>query len=123
MKKAWFFLLLAICTEVGGTLAMNASGHTGNPAMYALMFALIGSSYFFLSFALRGIAVGIAIAVWEGLGTSLITFISLVFLDEPVSPQKAFGLSLAMVGIALLHYGELDDVEQSGKPSAEAAQC
>jgi spermidine export protein MdtJ len=106
MGLAWVFLLMAIVTEVAGTMSMGASGHTGNPWMYALMFLLISLSYTFLSFALRKISVGIAIAIWEGLGTSLIAFISMVFLNERASSQKIAGIVLALLGILLLHFGE-----------------
>ena len=106
MTQAWMFLILAILTEVAGTLTMNESGHSGNLWAYLLMFVFICTSYIFLSFALRKIAVGIAIAVWEGFGTALISAISIVFLHERVSSQKILGLGLALFGIFLLHFGE-----------------
>ena len=110
MVQAWLFLFLAIATEVAGTLMMNASGHSGSLWMYALMFVFISSSYILLSFALRKIAVGIAIAIWEGLGTALISTISILFLHEKASPQKLLGIGLAMIGILLLHFGEAEEL-------------
>ena len=98
----------AIGTEVAGTLTMNESGQSGNVWMYVLMCALISLSYVFLSFALRKIHVGVAIAIWEGLGTALIATISIVFLNEVASTQKLLGIALAMGGIWLLHYGEAE---------------
>ena len=109
MALAWTFLLGAILTEVAGTLLMNESGHSGNPWMYGLMFIFISTSYILLSFALRKISVGIAIAIWEGLGTSLISTISILFLHERVSAQKILGLCLALGGIFLLHFGEKEE--------------
>ena len=109
MLVAWTFLILAITTEVAGTLMMKASGSSGDLAMYGLMYVFISSSYILLSFALRKIAVGIAIAIWEGFGTSLITIISVALLHETVSIQKILGLALAMCGIAMLHFGEADE--------------
>ena len=111
MKQARLFLFLAILTEVAGTLSMNESGHSGSLWAYALMCALICTSYIFLSFALQKIAVGIAIAIWEGLGTAFISLISIVFLDERVSTQKILGLCLALAGIFLLHFGEKEVAE------------
>ena len=111
MILAWIFLILAIITEVVGTLTMNESGHSGSWAMYALMCIFISSSYILLSFALRKISVGIAIAIWEGFGTALITGISILFLHERISAQKIGGLALAMFGIVLLHFGEVKDEE------------
>src|SRR4051812_15325056 len=113
MVHAWIFLFLAIVTEVAGTMTMNASGHSGNPWMYGLMFVFISLSYTLLSFALRKIAVGIAIAIWEGLGTALISTISILFLHEKVSTQKVVGIVLAMLGILLLHFGEKEEPSET----------
>ena len=107
---AWTFLILAVVTEVAGTLSMNASGQSGNIWMYALMCFFIAGSYTFLSFALKKIAVGIAIAIWEGLGVALITAISVLFLDQGLSTQKLLGLILAVAGIVLLNFGEDHEV-------------
>jgi spermidine export protein MdtJ len=119
MARAWGYLILAIVTEVAGTLAMNSSGHSGNPWMYAVMFVFICTSYILLSFALRKIAVGIAIAIWEGFGTALISTISIVFLHERASPQKILGLILALLGIALMHFGEAEN-DASSTPGTGA---
>jgi spermidine export protein MdtJ len=110
---SWIYLLLAILTEVAGTLAMNSFGHSGSTGMHFLMFALISSSYILLSFALREIAVGIAIAIWEGLGTVLISGISILFLGEALNLQKLLGMGLALLGIFLLHFGEASDSEEA----------
>jgi spermidine export protein MdtJ len=114
---SWVYLLLAIITEVAGTLAMNSAGHSGGMEMHLLMFVLISSSYILLSFALRGIAVGIAIAIWEGLGTVLISSISILFLGEHLNFQKLIGMGLALFGIFLLHFGEASDPEEMSHPS------
>jgi len=111
MSLAWIYLILAIITEVAGTLTMNASGHSGSLWMYGLMYVFICSSYTLLSFALRKIPVGIAIAIWEGFGTALISSISMVFLNERVSTQKLLGLACALIGIILLKFGEKEESE------------
>ncbi len=124
MGLAWIYLILAIITEVAGTLTMNASGHSGSLWMYALMFVFISSSYTLLSFALRKIAVGIAIAIWEGFGTALISSISMIFLNERVSIQKLLGLALAIGGIIFLRFGEKEETVDSKaeKTAARVAQ-
>ena len=105
-SKAWLFLILAIATEVAGTLTMKESGHTGNVWMYVLMWLFIITSYSFLSLALKKIPIGIAIAMWEGIGVSFITIISFFILGEQVSTQKMIGLALAVTGMVFLHFGE-----------------
>lgn len=119
MILAWIYLGLAIATEVAGTLMMKESGHSGNPSMYALMCVFICASYTLLSFALRKISVGIAIAIWEGFGTALITSISILCLHERVSAQKIGGLGLAVFGIVLLHFGEAKEETKSSNSSPD----
>ncbi|AHI05346.1 putative multidrug transmembrane resistance signal peptide protein [Bdellovibrio bacteriovorus W] len=111
MVVAWVFLILAVVTEVAGTLTMNASGQSGNLWMYALMCIFISASYTFLSFALKKIAVGVAIAIWEGLGVTLISLISFFLLDQSLSMQKIAGLVLAVTGIILLNFGEVKEAQ------------
>ena len=108
MLYAWIFLVAAITTEVAATLTMSESAQSGEIHMYALMCALISASYILLSFALRKIQVGVAVAMWEGIGSALIAVISIAFLSEPVSLQKFLGIALSMGGIGLLHHGSSD---------------
>ena len=119
MIQAWIFLFLAIVTEVAGTLTMNESGHSGSFAMYALMYLFISASYTLLSFALRQIAVGIAIAIWEGFGTALITIISIAFLKEGASFQKIAGISLAFLGIILMKFGEKEPHDEANEATSK----
>ena len=124
MRIAWIFLLTAIATEVLGTLSMKQSGQTGDFWNYGQMWFCIAASYTLLSFALRKIAVGIAVAIWEGLGTALITGISILFLEETLTPQKVLGLSLALLGVVLLHFGEAqgENGENPIEPSGSGAK-
>jgi spermidine export protein MdtJ len=109
MVPPWMLLVLAVVTEVIGTLAMNASGDMRVWWMYLIMYVFICSSYGILSFALRTIPVGIAIAIWEGLGVLLISGISYLFLGETLSMEKFLGLLLAVCGIILLNFGEVKE--------------
>lgn len=103
---AWLWLIIAIFTEVIGTLAMNSSGDSSSPWMYILMYIFICMSYISLSFALTVLPVGIAIAIWEGLGLTLITCLSYFFLGESLTLIKFIGLLFAISGIILVTFGE-----------------
>jgi spermidine export protein MdtJ len=116
MTRAWIYLILAIVTEVAGTLMLSESGHSGKIWIYCVMYVFISASYTLLSFALQKIAVGIAIAIWEGFGTALITLISILFLKEGASLQKILGISLAFIGIILMRFGEKEPQEEESKP-------
>ncbi|KDM92407.1 SMR family transporter [Photobacterium galatheae] len=106
MFIARIFLLLAISSEVAGTSTMNFIGQQHSLWGYGIMYLLITVSYYFLSLAAKKIAIGVAYAVWEGLGISLITLASLLLFDADLNPQELLGLGLAVVGIVMVTLGE-----------------
>ena len=101
----WILLALAIVAEITGTLSMKwasvTDGHTG----FILMLVMIALSYILLSFAVKKIALGVAYALWEGIGILLITLFSVVLFDEALSPMKIAGLMTLVVGIVLIKSG------------------
>ncbi|KFC10844.1 MdtJ family spermidine export protein [Trabulsiella guamensis ATCC 49490] len=101
----WILLALAIIAEITGTLSMKwASVSDGNTG-FILMLAMITLSYIFLAFAVKKIALGVAYALWEGIGILLITLFSVLLFDEPLSMMKMAGLSTLVVGIVLIKSG------------------
>ncbi|STH73868.1 multidrug resistance protein [Escherichia coli] len=63
---------LAIATEITGTLSMKwASVSEGNGG-FILMLVMILCRIYFLSFAVKKIALGVAYALWEGIGILLL---------------------------------------------------
>lgn len=101
----WMLLALAIVAEITGTLSMKwasvSDGHTG----YILMLAMISLSYIFLSFAVKKIALGVAYALWEGVGILLITLFSVLLFDESLTLMKGAGLATLVAGIVLIKSG------------------
>ena len=110
MLLARIFLTGAIVTEVAGTSSMamipeNDAGWLN----YLPMWVLISLSYLLLAKAAKTISIGIAFALWEGLGIALITIVSVMFLDYNLSAQELIGLGLAIVGIVMVTMGECHD--------------
>ena len=75
-----------------------SGGHTG----FILMLAMIALSYIFLAFAVKKIALGVAYALWEGIGILLITLFSVLLFDESLSLLKIAGLTTLVIGIVLI---------------------
>ena len=99
------FLAGAIASEVVATLFLRASDgfsrlgpSLGTAAGYAVAFVL-------LSQALKSIDVGVAYAVWAGLGTAAVTVIGILVLGEPATALKLAGTALIVVGVVALNLG------------------
>ena len=104
---ARLFLTGAILTEVAGTstMALIPESEAGW-FNYLPMWLLIALSYLLLAKAAKTISIGIAFALWEGLGIALITAVSVLFLGYELSVQEWIGLALAIVGIVMVTLGE-----------------
>lgn len=101
----WILLALAIATEITGTLSMKwASVSDGNTG-FILMLVMITLSYILLSFAVKKIALGVAYALWEGIGILFITLFSVLLFDEALSAMKIAGLATLVLGIVLIKSG------------------
>ncbi len=102
----WFFLAMAVVTEVIGTSFMTMASRNGELYGYLIMGGAIALSYFLMAQALNGISIGVAYAVWEGLGVGLLTLIAIFIFGEAISLQKIVGLTLSVIGIVCVTMGE-----------------
>lgn len=114
----WMFLGLAIITEVIGTLSMKYASVSGGSAGMIVMYIMIASSYILLSLAVKKVALGVAYALWEGIGILIITTFSVMWFHESLSPLKLGGLALLIAGITLIKYGtkKVQKKQPSAKP-------
>ncbi|ROP62042.1 spermidine export protein MdtJ [Enterobacter sp. BIGb0383] len=101
----WIVLALAIVAEITGTLSMKWASTSGGSTGFIMMLVMISLSYIFLAFAVKKIALGVAYALWEGIGILLITLFSVTLFDESLSPMKIAGLATLIVGIVLIKSG------------------
>ncbi|MFH4893686.1 SMR family transporter [Vibrio sp. Y42_MX_L11] len=122
MLVARLFLLLAIVAEVAGTSTMSLIGQGHGWWGYIVMYVLIAISYYFLAFAAKKISIGVAYAVWEGLGISLITVVSIVLFDSDLNTQELLGLMLAVIGIVCVTLGESHGQSNTKKNADKSAK-
>ncbi|EIM9119611.1 multidrug efflux SMR transporter [Salmonella enterica subsp. enterica serovar Kentucky] len=74
--KNWLFLAIAIFGEVVATSALKSSHGFTKLVPSVVVVAGYGLAFYFLSLALKSIPVGIAYAVWAGLGIVLVAAIA-----------------------------------------------
>ena len=104
--KTWLVLGAAIVCEVAGTMMMELSHSLTRwvwipPMLVAYLLSLLG-----LALALRTMEVGIAYAVWAGVGTLLIAVFGMVFFRESMSPLKLVSMLLVVVGVVGLNLAD-----------------
>jgi len=101
--RAWIFLTVAILTEVIATSALKASVGFTRPGPAAVVIAGYGISFYFLSLALQAIPVGIAYAIWAGVGIVLITAIAWLVYGQALDTAACVGLGLILAGVVVLN--------------------
>ncbi|MBX3390107.1 MAG: multidrug efflux SMR transporter [Phycisphaeraceae bacterium] len=95
----WLYLIIAIIFEVGWAIAMKKSeGLTKLPwtAAFGVMYLLSAA---FLALATKKLDIGLAYAMWAGVGMALIALFGIVFLKESTSALRLGSLALVLVGV------------------------
>jgi small multidrug resistance pump len=100
----WIYLTLAILFEVAGTTCMKLSAGFTKPAAAVGMGLFYAACFFFLTLALKKIDVGVAYAVWSGVGVALIAGIGILYFREPMTAIKIIGLLAIILGVVALNF-------------------
>ncbi|AQU84969.1 MULTISPECIES: DMT family transporter [Halomonadaceae] len=96
------FLTLAIVAEVMATSALKASMGFTRPLPSLLVVIGYGVAFYLLSLVLRTLPVGIAYAIWAGLGIVLVTLVGMVAFGEKPDLPAVIGISLIVAGVVTL---------------------
>lgn len=99
----WMVLLAAILFEVAGTLTLKYTDGMTRPGPTVVMFVFYLASLFGLSVAVKRIPVGVAYAVWSGLGTLIVAVGGVVWFKEEVTALRVVSTLLVVLGVAGLY--------------------
>ena len=96
-------LLLAIVSEVVGTVALKAS--EGFARLGPTLLVVVGYvlTFYFLGLALKQIPLGVAYAIWSGLGTAGAVLAGVLLWHESLSPAGVVGIALIVAGVVILN--------------------
>jgi small multidrug resistance pump len=99
----WVFLVLAIVAEVAGTSALRAS--EGFTRLVPSVVVVVGyiASFYFLSLTLKSIPVGVAYAVWSGVGIVLISLVGYFLFGQRLDAPAAAGMGLIALGVIVIN--------------------
>ncbi|WP_415920638.1 DMT family transporter [Tateyamaria sp. SN6-1] len=102
MPLHYVYLIVAVAAETIGTTALQASDQftkTGPTIVVVLAYAV---AFYFLGVALKYIPVGIAYALWSGLGIIMIAFIGFAVFKQTLDLPALLGLGLIIAGIVVI---------------------
>ena len=99
----YLYLAIAIVSEVIGTSALKASEEFTRlvPSLISIIAFLC--ALFCLSLTLRTIPVGVAYAIWSGIGIVLISLIALVLFGQKLDTPALLGMALIVAGVLVIN--------------------
>ena len=109
--NTWFYLCIAILSEVLATASLKST--EGFTKIGPSVLVLIGYSaaFYFLSLTLEDIPIGVAYAVWSGVGVATITVVSVVYMDQKIDLAGVLGIGLIVAGVIVLRLFSGSSVE------------
>ena len=99
----YWYLALAIGFEVMGTLALKESEGFSHPTASIICVVGYAIAFYFLSLVLKTVPVGIAYAIWAGMGIVLIASISAVLYKQIPDIPAVLGMFLILTGVIVIN--------------------
>lgn len=99
----WLYLGLAIVAEVIGTTALKATDGFSRIVPSLIVAIAYGASFYFLSLTLKTIPVGIAYAVWSGVGIVLIVLAGWWLYGQAIDAAGMVGIAFIGAGVVILN--------------------
>lgn len=98
----WIYLALAIGAEIVATTALKLSDGFTRFGPSALSAAGYVIAFYFLALTLRSIPVGVAYAIWSGVGIVAITIIGTFWFHQHLNAASLIGIGMIVAGVVIL---------------------
>jgi small multidrug resistance pump len=99
----WVYLGTAIVAEVIATTALKSSEGFTRLVPALVVVAGYGVAFYLLSLTLRSIPVGIAYALWSGVGIVLISIVGWLVHSQVLDRPAMIGIGLIVVGVIVIN--------------------
>lgn len=100
--KNIIFLLFAILLETIATTMLKASEGFTKPIPTAVTLIGYAGAFYLLSLTLRTIPIGIAYALWSGIGIVLVTVAAYFLYKQKLDTPALIGISLIIIGVLVI---------------------
>ena len=99
----WIYLAIVIVSEVIATSALKSA--EGFTRLVPSMLVVVGyaSAFYFLSLTLRTIPLGVAYALWSGVGVVLVALVGWVVYHQSLDAAAFIGIALIIAGVVVLN--------------------
>ena len=101
---SYLYLAIAILGEVIGTSALKATEGFSRLGPSLVVVAGYGVAFYFLALALKTIPVGVAYAIWSGVGVALITLIGWAVFKQKLDAPALLGIALIVAGVVVIQF-------------------
>lgn len=98
----WTFLAMAIFSEVVATSSLKSTEGFTNLIPSVIVLVGYSAAFYFLSLTLNEIPIGIAYAIWSGLGIVGIAIIAMIFHEQNLDAGAMIGMGLIILGIIVM---------------------
>ena len=102
MKIGYLYLGIAIVAEVVATSALKASEGFTRPLPGLVVVLGYGAAFYFLSLVLKTVPMGVAYAIWSGVGIVLIAAIGWLWMKQSLDLPALLGIGLIVAGVAVI---------------------
>jgi small multidrug resistance pump len=99
----WLYLAIAIGAEIIATSALKASSGFSRPWPTVVTVLGYGVAFYFLSLTLREIPMGVAYAIWSGVGIALISLVGMLFFGQRLDTPALIGMGLIVAGVVVMN--------------------
>jgi len=99
----WFYLFIAIVTEVIATTALKFSEGFTRPIPSIVVVIGYGFAFYFLSKVLGSLSISIAYAIWSGVGVTLVALVGWAFLGQKLDMGAIIGIVLIVSGVVIIN--------------------
>ena len=101
--NAYLLLFAAIICEVIATSSLKLSNGFTNLTFSIITIVGYSASFYILSLALKTIPVGIAYAIWSGIGIIIISLIAWIFLKQSLDLAALVGMGFIIFGVVIIN--------------------
>lgn len=100
--SGYLYLAIAVTAEVIATTSMKAISGLSKPLPLMLVIAGYGISFWMLSLVVKTIPVGVAYAVWAGLGIVLVSIAATFIYQQRLDLPAMLGMGLIVTGVMVI---------------------